>query len=162
MKMFSKKDDTQPNERERGIEEFGKIAENWNLENIQTFMRGQLEKNPVNDAGLAYIIKRFNERRTADKKAPDGKRREFEAYDRAERTKKGLTMVLSIIARKELLPESFPLIEEFLKIYSDVIQAFDAANEQTFEHKLKETYMNANVAALAKSKLKADLARRYD
>ena len=160
MKIFSKKEGQQ-SEREKAMDEFSKVSDNWNLENIQTYLRGQIDKHPVNDIGLASIVNRFNEKRTHDTKAPNEKRREFESYDRPERTKKGLTLMLSIIARKELEPESFPLIENFLKIYNDVIVAFDTANQQTFEHKLKETYMNANVAALAKSKMKHELQRRY-
>lgn len=163
-KLFTKgksSDDNVAAPRLEALESFGKIAQKWNLEEIQSYIRGQMDNHEVTDIGLAYILYRFNTHRISDKSFSGGKRREFEISDRNERTKKGFDIVLSIASNKYLEPDSLDLILEFSTVYKDVIDAYDKDMAQTYAHKLKEAYKNAQVAALAKSKIKRELSVRY-
>ena len=148
--------------RDEALEAFGKTAQKWNLEEIQSYVRGQMPGHETEDIGLAYILHRFNTHMINDKNFPGGKRREFEVSDRNERTKKGFDIVLSIAANKNLDPASLDLIDQFSTVYKDVIEAFDNEMAQTYGHKLKEAYKNAQIAALAKSKIKRELSIRYE
>ncbi len=161
--LFGGKDpSTKKSEREEAIEAFSKICANWNLEQIQNYVRGRDDNHKLTDAGLAAIILKFINHKSHDKKAPNGHRREFEPYDRVERTKKGLDIVLAIMVKSEFKPESLELVKAFTEHFADVIQDLDKQLSQTYAHKLKETYKQAHIAALTKSKMKRALDISFD
>lgn len=160
-KLFKKDKEAKQNERQEAIEEFGRTAIKWNLEDVHAYVRGQKDDLKTNDIGLAFIMTRFNTRKSDDKKSPTGKRREFEVYDRVERTKKGFDIVLSIAAHKELSVESIDLIKTFSTTFADVIKDLDTKLSQTYAIKLKEAYKNAELRAFTKAKISKELHMRY-
>lgn len=148
-------------EREKEILAFDKISSGWNLETIQEYLRGK-NSNGLTDIGIASLLLRFINKRQDDKKVESGKRREFEAHDRVERTKKGLDIVITMANQTFLSNDTIPLIEQFIETYKDVIQDLDNKMSQTYEHKMKTAHKNAEVNALTKSQFKRELGMRYD
>lgn len=160
-KLFGKdKKDAAKSARQSAIEHFSKLSEKWNFEDIQNYIRGKKEGQEVNDAGLASILQRFNTYKTDDKKTESGKRREFEIFDRPERTKKGFDIVIAIAGNAKLGVDSLELLKEFSEVYSDVIKDLDTQLSQTYKQKLKDAYSNANVRALTKATIQQSLALR--
>lgn len=156
-KIFSKKNKEEKlSERESAISDFSKVCEKWNFDDIRDYLRGVKDKE-VTDIGLASILTRFNTALTEDKKATDGKRKEFELYDRVERTKKGLDIFLSIANHVKLGPDTLSLLQDFSTIFEDVIVDFDQQLSQTYEHKIKEAYKTASLRSIAKSKIEQTL-----
>ena len=149
-------------EREQEILKFDKLSDGWNLEQIQDYMRGQNSNEKLSDIGIASILNRFISRRKDEKKMPSGQRREFEAIDRIERTKKGLDIVISMANQSILSTDTIPLIEAFILTYSDVIKHLDQELSQTYEYKMKEAHKAAEVNALAKSQFKRSLNMQYN
>ncbi len=149
-------------DRDKEISAFDKISDNWNLENIQEYVRGQNSSYPLTDIGMASILGRFNNRRKDDAKFASGQRREFETTDRVERTKKGLDVVISIATQSSLSSETIPLLVQFIEVYVDVIQDLDKKLSQTYEHKIKNAYKTAEMNALAKSQFKKKLDIKYN
>lgn len=149
-------------ERDKEILAFTKLSSGWNLENIQEYIRGKNTNNELSDIGMASILSRFINQRKDDSKMESGKRREFEATDRVERTKKGLDIVILMSSQAILTTKTIPLIEEFIKTYLDVIQDLDQQLSQTYEHKMKTALKGAEINALAKSQFKRELNLKYD
>ena len=156
-KLFKKDKKEKLSEREEGIKNFTTIMEKWNLEDLLSYVRGQKEGQELNDFGLASILIRFNTKMSDDKKAPNGKRREFECFDRHERTKKGLDLFMSIAASKALSTDSLGYLKEFSTVYHDVIIDLDKKLSQTYESKIKQAYTNATLQAMAKAKIEQSI-----
>lgn len=160
--MMNKKGGSEKlSERDQEILKFDKASENWNLEQIQEYMRGKNTNEPLSDIGMASILGRFINRRKDEKKLPSGKRREFETIDRNERTKKGLDIVISMANQSILSTDTIPLIEAFNATYIDVIQHLDQELSQTYEHKMKDAHKAAEINALTKSQFKRSLSMQH-
>ena len=160
--MGKNADSDKISERDHAILKFDKLAEGWNLEKIQDYMRGNVNKEPLSDIGMASILIRFIERRKDERKVPSGQRREFESMDRAERTKKGFDIVILMANQSILSTDTIPLIKAFLDTYLDVVQHLDQELSQTYESKLKAAYKTAELNALAKSQFRRELNLKYD
>ena len=160
--ILGKKSPEAKSEREQEIMRFDKLSNGWNLENIQEYIRGHNTTEPLSDAGMASILMRFIKRRKDDHKFESGKRREFEATDRPERTKKGFDTVMSIASQSILTSDTIPLINAFTEAYMDVIKDLDTKLSQTYEHKMKDASRTAELNALAKSQFKRELGIKYE
>lgn len=147
--------------KNKEVELFRKTSDKWNFEAIKLYIRGKDLNHELTDTGLAAIIDRFLHKREDDAKANHGKRREFEIYDRPERTKKGMDIFLSMMLTKEIEPPTLDKAVDFVEIYKDVIEDLDNKLQQTYMHKLKETYKNAQIAALVKKQISKSLDSIY-
>ena len=155
-KLFSNKKEQKRSEREDAISNFSKLSDKWNFDDIQDYLRGAKDQE-ISDIGLAALLTRFNTKLTDDKKADGGKRKEFEVYDRVERTKRGLDIFLSISNNNKLGHDSLSLVQEFFTVYKKVIQDLDQKLSQTYEGKVKDAYKNATLRALARGKIEQTL-----
>lgn len=159
--MFKKLFGNKKSDRQSQIDAFDSIANKWNLDDMNNYIKGRKENVEPSDIGLAYILDKLITNTQSDKSYESGKRRELEIEDRPERLKKAFTLVQNIATHAKTSLDTLTLIKEFYTFYADVINAYDKAHSDIYMHRLKEAYKNGHVRALAKSKLENRLQSGY-
>lgn len=121
-----------------------------NLTEMRSYVNNKAE---VNEQGLIEILKRLVTRDSNTSK------RYVELDDMDVKVKKAFDLIIIIAQHKKITVVAIELIVEFIKLYEDVIEKFDAENRQIYKSKLKEALDVAlkNMDGISKLKKKLGL-----
>lgn len=121
-----------------------------NLSDMRVFINN---KAKITEEGIIEVLKRLNT------KNAQTKNRYIEIDDMDVKIKKGFDLVISIANHKKISVTAVELIQEFIDLYSDVINKFDKENKQIYDTKLKEALQKAisNIEVIVQFKKKMNL-----
>lgn len=121
-----------------------------NLTEMRSYVNNKAE---VSEQGLIEILKRLVRRDSNTSK------RYVELDDMDVKIKKAFDLIITIAQHKKITVVAIELIVEFIKLYEDVIEKFDAENRQIYKGKLKEALDIAlkNMDGISKLKKKLGL-----
>jgi len=126
-----------------------------NLSEMRLYVNDNLKNYAISECGLKEIMSRLISKTEASKRFI-----ESDAMD--SKIKKAFELVLLVGKSKKMSVATTKLIEEFIKLYNDLIIKFDVENKQIYESKLKKCLVTAidNVTKMANYKNKSDLLDR--
>jgi len=126
-----------------------------NLSEMRLYVNDNLKSHAVSECGLREIMSRLISKNEASQRFI-----ESDAMD--SKIKKAFELVLLIGSSKKMSVATTKLIEEFIKLYNDLIIKFDRDNKQIYESKLKKCLITAvgNVTKMAAYKSKREILER--
>jgi len=147
--MFHKFLGKKENEQSKANELKAKVA-TMDLTQMRSFIN---DKESITEEGIAEVLKKLLTPNETTAK------RYIEIDDTDMKIKKGFDLVLSIASHKKITLHAITLIQEFVTLYSDVIEKFDRENKQIYGTKFTQALENAiaMMEEVAKLKRKMDL-----
>ncbi len=126
-----------------------------NLSEMRLYVNDNLKSYAISECGLKEIMNRLISKNESSKRFI-----ESDAMD--SKIKKAFDLFMLIGESKKMTSATTKLMEEFIKLYSDLILKFDKENKQIYESKLKKCLITAieNVTKMASYKNKSDLLER--
>jgi len=135
------------------LEEMSTIVYAWNLTEIHDYVMCKNDLHVCNFLGFDAIMEKFNTHMTINKEYPKG-RREFEITDKAQRTKKGFDIVVFLCKHPRSNVKTMLGIQQFMKLYMDVIREYDKLNEGDYREKLLNAFRKGLFRLESKAKEK--------
>jgi hypothetical protein len=132
-----------------------KIAK-MNLTEMRTYINNRIVDNPVCEYGLSEIL---NKLLKVDNKTS---KRYINIDDMDSKKKKGFDLVLSILTNKKITVEAIELANEFLKVYTDIIDKYDIDYKEIYSVRFKDAIILAVDDMNAKSELHKKMNLIYD
>ena len=127
-KKLFKKDDEKENDNS-ALEDFISKA---GLTELRSLLLGNIERFVVDEILVVEVLRKItHEDETSHK-------RYLETDDNDMKLKKGFELVIAASNSKHLSVEAVELIEKFITMYKDIIDAYDTRNKQIYMHKLKK------------------------
>ena len=127
--LGKKKEETNQNsENSKVIEKISKM----NISEMKVYVNNKLKDFEICEDGLNEVMRRLiskdiNEKRFIEMDAMDSKK------------KKAFDLVIVIATNKKVTVATTELIQEFITLYKDIIDAFDKQNKQIYASKLKDS-----------------------
>jgi hypothetical protein len=128
--MFSKLLGKSTNATESNIKPLQEYLSNLGLSEIRTLLLGQVEKFPVDEEMIIEILKKMTHQEEKTGK------RFIEVTDNDMKLKKTFDIVITAASSKKMSVDAIELIQKFIQMYTDLIEAFDKRNKQIYMHKL--------------------------
>ena len=152
--MFKSSGPNTPKQQyEKKLDEMSEIIKDWNLSDTHKYVMCKNNTHVCNFLGFDAIMQKFNTQRTSDKDFPDG-RHLFEIGDRPERTKKGLEIVIMLCKHPRSNIKTMLGIQQFLKIYMDVVRDYDKTNSKNYRQRLLHAFRKGLFRLEAEAKKK--------
>ncbi len=141
----NKKESEQDIDTQVIIEKISKM----NLVDMRVYVNDKLKDFEVCEDGLNEVMRRLISKSTQEKRYI-----ESDAMD--SKKKKAFDLVILVSKNKKVTIVTTELIQEFIKLYNDIIIKFDADNKQIYESKLKDS-INSTIATITS---KAEIDRK--
>jgi hypothetical protein len=107
-----------------------------NLTDMRYYVNNKLKDFELSEDGLNEILRKIN--------SVDANEKRFIDTDSMDtKLKKTFDLVIIIAKSKKITVTTLELIQEFMKIYDDLIQKFDKDNKQIYSSKLKDALSGA-------------------
>jgi len=149
----SKRAPTSKEQYQKRLDEMKSVVYAWNLTDIYNYVMCKNDMHVCNFLGFDAIMEKFNTNRVINKEFPKG-RREFELSDRPERIRKGLEIVMFLCRHPRSNLKTMLGIQDFLKIYKDVLSDFDKKNSENYKEKLLYSFRKGLYRLESEAKLK--------
>ncbi|MBU0632905.1 hypothetical protein KKA17_09680 [bacterium] len=95
---------------------------------MRSLLLGQIDRFKVDENTIVEILRRLTYQ--------DGDKRFLESSDNDIKLKKAFDVVITAANSKKMSVEAVELIEKFINMYKDLIEAYDTRNKQIYMHKL--------------------------
>jgi hypothetical protein len=107
-----------------------------NLTDMRYYVNNKLKDFELSEDGLNEVLRKIN--------SVDANEKRFIDTDSMDtKLKKTFDLVIIIAKSKKITVTTLELIQEFMKIYDDLIQKFDKDNKQIYSSKLKDALSGA-------------------
>ena len=126
-------------------EELRKKISTMDLSTMRSFVNN---KDEITEEGIIEVLKKIISKNETTSK------RFIEIDDMDVKIKKGYDLVLSIISSKKITIKAIELIQEFIVVYSDIIEKYDKENKQIYGSKLKDGLESAVATMLEIANIK--------
>lgn len=138
---------------QKKLDEMSEVVASWNLTETYEYVLCKNDAHVCNFLGFDAIMNKFNTIKTVDKDFPEG-RRVLELGDRPERTKKGLDIVIMLCKHPRSNVKTMLGIQQFLKVYMDVVREYDQNNSQNYRQRLLHAFRKGLFRLEAQAKKK--------
>lgn len=135
------------------LDEMSEVIKEWNLSDTYEYVMCKNDMHVCNFLGFDAIMVKFNNKKITDKDFPEG-RRTFEIGDRPERTKKGLDIIIILCKHPRSNVKTMLGIQQFLKVYMDVIRDYDQNNSKNYRQRLLNAFRKGLFRLEAQAKKK--------
>jgi len=118
------------------LELVSKISK-MNLSEMRNYTNNKLSSFEVCEDGLVEVLKKLTHINE------DTDKRYIQIEDMDSKIKKGFDLIISISSSKKISVEGVELIQEFIKVYEEIIKKFDREYKQTYSSKLNDALASA-------------------
>ena len=132
-------------EHDEIVEKISKMT----LSDMRSYVNNKIKDFEINEDGLGEVMRRLvskddNEKRFIESDAMDSK------------IKKAFDLVIIVSASKKITVVATELIQEFIELYTDLIQKYDTDNKHIYGSKLNESLAKAisSISEMAELKQK--------
>ncbi|MCX6052640.1 MAG: hypothetical protein NTZ60_09030 [Campylobacterales bacterium] len=150
-KIMGKLKGKEENSSKSNVELIDRISK-MNLTEMRAYIKNKMENFEVSEEGLIEVLKKLTTLNSSTDK------RFIELDDMDSKIKNAFELVLAVSEDKRISIEVVELIQEFLKMYSDIILKYDTANKQIYSSKLKD----AIERGISSVSIKADFTRKQN
>ncbi len=103
-----------------------------NLTDMKAYINNRMPGLGIDETGLSEIMSKLIK---LDEKTS---KRYIDANDMDSKIKKGFELVLSILVNKKITVLAIEQVDEFIKIYKEVIDTYDKKHKQIYGSRFKE------------------------
>jgi len=127
--LGKKSSESKENSEEKEINE--KISK-MNLTEMKSYINNRIDGFPITSYGLNAVLQKLISLDDATKK------HYINADDMDSKKKKAFDLVISTMSNSKITVESMELVQEFMKIYKDIIDTYDRENKQIYASKFED------------------------
>ena len=151
-KILGKKKETTSQEDQEKAELLEKIS-TMNLTEMKSYVNNRIEKFPIDEDGLLYIMKRLV--------TPDAKTQALyvQESDMDSKKKKAFELVLFVSKSKKITFETVDEIQNFIQVYDSIIKVYDREYKEIYASRFNDaiTLSLANINMISELKAKMDI-----
>ncbi|EQB40235.1 hypothetical protein M947_02555 [Sulfurimonas hongkongensis] len=125
------------NDKEKMHNELVERISRMNLTDMRSYINNRIPDLPVSADGLQEVLKRLLE---VDEKS---QKRYIDIEDMDSKIRKGLDLILSILANKKLSIEAIEVAIELFEVSKEMIIKYDIDNKQIYYSKIRESLNKA-------------------
>ncbi len=124
-----------------------------NLTDMRAYINNKVLNLEVDEDGLVEVLRRLTTKNTKTSK------RYIEIDDMDSKIKKGFDLVINISSHAKITVVAVEHIQEFIELYTDIIDNFDRENKQIYASKLNDALAKsiANISEMANLKRKMNV-----
>ncbi|MFA6196175.1 MAG: hypothetical protein WC656_06000 [Sulfurimonas sp.] len=150
-KIMGKLKGKEENSSKSNAELIDKISK-MNLTDMRAYIKNKMENFEVSEEGLVEVLRKLTTLNSSTDK------RFVELDDMDSKIKNAFELVLAISEDKRINIDAVELMQEFLKMYSDIILKYDTTNKQIYGSKLKDA-IEKGISLIS---IKADFTRKQN
>lgn len=150
-KIMGKLKGKEDNSSKSNAELIDKISK-MNLTEMRAYVKNKMENFEVSEEGLVEVLRKLTTLHSSTDK------RFIELDDMDSKIKNAFELVLAVSEDKRINIDAVELMQEFLKMYSDVILKYDTANKQIYGSRLKD----AIEKGISSVSIRADFTRKQN
>ncbi len=143
-KLISKIKNKEESPDKKHLELVDKISK-MNLVDMRAYVKNSMQGFETSEEGLVEVLKKLTEVNSTNSK------RYIELDDMDDKIRKAFELILLISVDKRMTIDALELIQEFTKIYSDVILQYDTKHKQIYASRLKDAIEQGILAITKKA-----------
>lgn len=136
------------NSKERAHKKLVERVSMMNLTDMRTYINNRIPDLQVSKEGLVEILKRLLE---VDENT---NKRYIDIEDMDSKIRKGLDLILNILASKKISIEAIEVAIELFEVSKEMIEKYDTDNKQIYYSKIRDSLNNAIEGINKKSEIR--------